>query len=267
MKVWRARVSGMIFALCFLATGTSFAQGANPQLQTAIDQFFEGQWEQTVEKLTLLLDEGELRIDERSQARKFIGLSYILLGEEERAVPVFKELARDDPSFDMRDLAIEGGEPPPKAVRYFGQAVLEVRQEEIKEREVQLRKTSRKVAFLRSMILPGWGQRYQGYRGRGFGLMGLTTASIAIAVWAELDYRDARDAYDRAPLGADFEKFYTEYQDRADRADLVLGVVGGIWLLNAIDAALQGPNITRPQISLKVPMGGDGLQVVYLKEF
>jgi len=263
---WRLR--GGVAVLCgLLAWSPVPAQEERPTLPQAVNQFYAGQWEQATAALYQLLQTGGLSQAERSQARKFIGLGHILRGQEDRAVAVFKDLVRDDPNFDMRSLAIEGEALPAPAIRSFGQAVVEVRQEEIRAWEAQLRTDWRQGAFLRSVVLPGWGQRYKGYGARSLMLMGLTAASIGYAVWADLSYRDAREAYDDAPSGSDFEKLYDEYQSQADRADRALGMIGGVWLLNVIDAAIQGPNLTQPQLSLQVPARGDGVQVVYLRRF
>ena len=88
------------------------------------------------------------------------------------------------------------------------------------------------------------------------------------AVSADLSYRDARDAYDNAGVGADFDKLHAEYSDKADLADLALAVVAAAWLLNVVDAATQGPNITTPPSGLSLaPAPDNGLQVVYRTSF
>ena len=88
-----------------------------------------------------------------------------------------------------------------KAVRHLGQAVLEVRREEELELQRLLSQVSPRGAFLRSAVLPGWGQRYQGARNRGYMMFALAAASIGTAVWAEGVYLDARQAYKTAPDG------------------------------------------------------------------
>lgn len=97
----------------------------------------------------------------------------------------------------MRDLALSyESEPTDFAVRYFAQATLQWRQEQLQRQHERLEQTSRTGAFIRSLALPGLGQRYQGYRGRSLALLSLAGASIAYAVVADRSYDDARDAYD-----------------------------------------------------------------------
>jgi tetratricopeptide (TPR) repeat protein len=238
-------------------------------LDAAGSLFEQGDWERAMAALNQLLEAGALSRQERSRARKFVGVGHVLLGEEEKAVEVFKELVRDDPDFGMAELALDDEEHLTAGVRYFGQAILEVRQEELRAYEVRLRQTSRRGAFLRSAVLPGWGQRYQGYRNRGWTMLGMVGASLGYAALAERSYREARDAYDEAPLNADFDALYEDYVDKADRADLALGIFGAVWLVNVIDAATQGPNISRSQVGLKFRETADrrGLQLIFLKAF
>jgi hypothetical protein len=184
-------------------------------------------------------------------------------------VEVFKDLVRDDRDFDMIALAIGDEEPNPEAVRYLGQAVMEVRREEFQALDALRRGTSRQSAFVRSAVFPGWGQRYRGYRKRGYMMIGLTAASIAYAVVADNTYRDARDAYDRASEGAEFNNLHTDFTDKSDRADLAIGFVAAAWLLNVIDAASQEANVSgiSSGLALAPSSDHDGLQVVYLKRF
>ncbi|MEW6756118.1 MAG: hypothetical protein AB1505_34850, partial [Candidatus Latescibacterota bacterium] len=161
-----------------------------------------------------------------------------------------------------------GAAPPPiQLVQRFGEAVVKVRQEEVRARQAALLRTSRSAAIGRSLVLPGWGHHYQGHRGRGYVLMTLTATSVATAVWSELGFRDARKAYDQAPAGADFDRLYTQYRHRSNRADLALGILGGLWAYSAFDAAVLGPNLSRPQLSLQPSPRGGGLAVVCLRSF
>ena len=126
-------------------------------LEQAIAQFYTGEWEQSIGVMNGLLENDSMELREQSRARKFIALGYILLGRPDEAVEVYKQIVRDDPAFDMDALTIQGGETPDEAVRYFGQALLEVRQEDMRTREAQLARTSRNGAILRSIVLPGLG--------------------------------------------------------------------------------------------------------------
>jgi len=207
---------------------------------------------------------------ERSTVRPYTAVDHIQLGAGEKAVAVFKDLVNDNPDFNMDDLTLEGEEKPdPEVVRYFGQAVLEVRREELQARAAQLSLTSRKAAFLHSALLPGWGQHYQGYRARGYMMLGMTGASVVYAVLARRWHKDAQGICEKAPRGADFDKLYDDYTRKTDRANFALGVVGAVWLFNVLDTVIQGPAVPRrpQQLSLNWQAPVNGLQVALIKRF
>jgi hypothetical protein len=151
-------------------------------------------------------------------------------------------------------------------------ALIQVRQEEQQIREARLREATDLEAFLRSALVPGWGQHYKGHTKRGYVMGGLVAASLAYAAITDWNYRDARDAYAAAPDGTSqstFSRLYDDYANKGDRADLALGIVGAVWLLNMIDAATQGANIEEPGqgVTLTVPGTGDGVGLVYHVRF
>lgn len=225
----------------------------------------DGDFEQSVRELSALLEQVELSTGQRTLARKTLAEAHMNLRQHEEAVQVYKQIVRDDRTFNMRAF---GEDPPAIFLKNFGQALLEVREDERRALEARLSRTSRAGALLRSAVLPGWGQRYQGYRNRGYMMVGFTAASIAYAVVVDQSYRDARDAYDGAGVGADFDGLYADYSDKADRADLALGIVAAVWLLNIVDAASQGPNITGPPSGLGLLPGREGgVQLAYRSRF
>ena len=256
---------GALLIPWFWAVAPAEAEDVDAALSQAIQLFQKLEWEQSVAELNRLLDSGELSPGQRTFARKTLAEAHMSLGQDEEAVQVYKQIVGDDRTFNMRSL---GEEPGARVLMNFSQAQWLVREEERRAYEAQLSQTSRRAALLRSVVLPGWGQRYQGYSKRGYFMLGMTTASIAYATIAEKSFQDAQDAYDRAAEGADFDKLHTDYTEKADRADLALGMVGAMWMLNVIDAASQGPNITGPPSGLGLaPARAGGLQVVYVTRF
>ncbi len=252
----------IIFALI---TGFAIQLSAQTQeegLTRAIRLYDDGYWEESVTSLNALLYEAPLTISQRTRAYLTLAKAYISLDEEPKAIESYKQIARENPALDMR---IFGEDASSMLLKNFGQALLEVREEERINREQQLANTSRRTAFFYSAAVPGWGQRYQGYRNRGYVMLGLTGASIAYAIIADRSYRNALDTYEKATPGANFERFYSDVEDQADRANLALSLVAGTWLFNMIDAGLQGPNITRPEgpISLTPPRKGLGMTFSY----
>lgn len=256
-----------VLMLCSGFMGRAGAQEADEDLQRAVALYENGDWEQAAGALEGLLDQGRLSQTGRTEAFKTLAFTYILLDDQANAVETFKEIVREDPEFDIDSLG--GDEASADVVRYFGQAVVEVLHEEREKYRATLMGTSRIRASLRSMLLPGWGQLYQGYTQRAYVMMGAALASGAYAVLAESAYRTARDEYTGASAGSDFNRLYDDYTRKADRADLALGLLGAVWLLNVIDAATQGPNVRESEegLDLTVSVREGVLQVACCARF
>lgn len=250
--------------LLLLGSGGAWAQDLEAELVQAVQLYQDGEWEAATQALTHLLETGQLSRSQRTRARQTLAEAYISLRQPEKAVEAYKQIVRDDRTFNMRSL---GEDPDARLLRHLGQAVLEVREEERRELEAQLSKVSRRAALVRSALLPGWGQRYQGYRWRGHVMLGLTLSSIAYAVVTEKDYRKARDGYEDAR--EEFEQRYDQYTSKADRADLALGIVGSLWVANMLDAVFQRPALPRVGVSLELKPLHDsaGLQVAFNRSF
>lgn len=71
------------------------------------------------------------------------------------------------------------------------------RAEELRKKEEAYRAAGphRMDAFLRSMVLPGWGQHYQGRKNAAYGLGGGFLAGLGISYYFEQRYNIARGAY------------------------------------------------------------------------
>lgn len=246
------------------------AQSPSERLSQAIQAHENGDASRAIPVLNELLASGSLTSSEVSQARKYLGLGHLLHEDEAAAVTVFKDLVGSDPDFTMNDLALSYEDAPDEyAVRFFAQATLEWRQEQLQRQRERLESTSRSGVLARSLVLPGLGQRYQGYRGRSWAMLGLTGAAVAYAVIADNSYRDAKDAYDGGQIGDDFEGLWRDYSDKADTADLAVAIVGAVWALNLVDAALSGPNLSGLESVHVAPLRSSpgGMQLALRKEF
>lgn len=245
------------------------SQDLQEELAKALQLHQDGEWESATQVLNHLLETGQLTRSQRTQARQALAEAYVFLKHSDQAVEVYKQLVRDDRTFNMRSL---GEDPDARLLWPFGKAVLEVRDEELKALETQYSQTSRRSALLRSTLLPGWGQRYQGYRWRGHVMLGLVVSSVAYAVVSEQSFRKARDYYDQAPITTtreEFESLYNDYDNKATLADLALGVASSVWAANVLDAAFQRPALVRPLHALQLgPIPGRaGMQVALVAKF
>ncbi len=114
---------------------------------------------------------------------------------------------------------------------------------------------SRFAAGLFSLIVPGTGQAYFGRPGRGFITLAAGAAAIAYGLsnfdrYAGLrdDYNSLRADYaaatvyaDLVAIKADLDETYTELQSERDELGTAVGVIGLVWFLNVVDAALLQP--------------------------
>jgi len=259
---------GMLMALAVAAMGQETSGAMETSLTKAIKLSDDGYWEAAVTELEGLLGTGTLSRGQRSQARRVLAEAYISLRKDAEAVAVYTQIIRDDRNFGMRSL---GENAPAQLLKNFGQALLQVRDEDLRAQEEQLSRTSGGAAMLRSVVLPGWGQRYLGYRARSYFHVAVSGAAVFQAYRSNSSFRDSRDKYDNAPEGADFDQLYDDYERKADLADLALGIVATAWLANVLDAAVLNPNIRRPtapaQAILVQPRPANGMQIAYVRKF
>lgn len=122
-------------------------------------------------------------------------------------------------------------------------------------REALGEKGQMSAAVYRSLVGPGWGQFYTGHPVQGtIALLGVAGA-IGFATWAYMDYTDKDDdlqkfrKHDPATLreGESGEQWIERAEaarmdanDAGTMLGISFGVVGGVWLLNVVDAAILG---------------------------
>lgn len=242
----------------------SHSEDSSQQVKRAVSLYLDGEWETAVPALGGLLAAGELSREDRLEALKYLALAHLKLGtakDKEDAVTAFGKLVRESPRIDTDVLRTpQETEVSPLVLGAFGRALIEVRNADIDARNAMFSRQSRGATLLRSGVLPGWGQRYRGYKNRGYMMLGLAITSAAYAAGVERDYRNAKHAYEDGKEGDSFEDLYGDYNRKADRADLAFGILGAVWLLNVVDAAIQGPNISEG-IILSTSGSRDGLQI------
>ena len=130
-----------------------------------------------------------------------------------------------------------GAEPPGEVVRYV--RVFD----------------PRPAAFERSLVLPGWGQRYKGETTKGWVLTGVWVAGMVASAAAIYRYRQLRADYDAAGdpdlASARYDAMNTWYKVR-NSALLGTAVV---WALTAVEAGVTGG----PDEALAVAPAPNGL--------
>jgi hypothetical protein len=130
----------------------------------------------------------------------------------------------------------------------------------VRELKITLSRKSEIRALGRSILVPGWGQVYEGSRGKGVLMMSAAAVAGAGLIWTHELYRDRVDQFDQArtafeqadQLGAQWDKLRADLDRASQRADrayerrkLALGVTAGVYLLSVVDllvfSSAQGP--------------------------
>ena len=127
----------------------------------------------------------------------------------------------------------------------------------------------------RSLAIPGWGQQYSGYRGKGTLITILQLATIGGAVATSLNarsawsnYDDTETAYNSAGLWSDFDTLYADLEDKHEKASsaatlqmITIGAAAAVYLYNVIDALM-----IEPKIDVKQDLGSFKIEPYIRKE-
>lgn len=118
---------------------------------------------------------------------------------------------------------------------------------------------SRPDAALRSVVLPGWGQRHRGATARGWVLTGTWAALLGGGVAAHLERGRQRDAYLGETDPDLVEARYRTYNAWHKTRGALLAGAGAVWAVAVIDALASGA--PEAPARLAVGPGGAGLRL------
>lgn len=179
------------------------------------------------------------------------------LGDSAWASIVLGELFRNDPrqARGIMDLPKDDAQ---------ALVLLEMKQMRRRDRQDKISATSSLKAGLRSLILPGWGQRYRGRKTRG-NVISAAAGVFAIG-WALADrsYQSALDLYRRTSEldlnlpsrtgGPDdpnpFEERYSRVESRATRARAMGVALASVWVYGITENFIVQPG----RITLTLPL-------------
>jgi hypothetical protein len=136
-------------------------------------------------------------------------------------------------------------------------------------------RSGRFKAALRSLLVPGAGQRYMGREAQGNFFLSMTASLAAATIVAHDVFLDARRdqaeaqyRFDNAHSAAEIREARSELEDAADRVDdrnvlrwTVFGVTAGMYLWNIIDAFQSGDNGPSNDLSWSLAPTSDGVMV------
>lgn len=226
------------------ATGRAMLDSAAAHVVAeSVDLYDDAQYERAVEQLhTVVPLDGIVGRATAASIHKYLAFNYVAMGRQDLARREFQTALRVDPKLTLGEDAVIA----PKLRRLF----VAIRREAItRSRESTLRNT-----ILRSLLVPGWGQVYQGQRIKGYGFIIAQTGLVAGMVFAIRSFNTARDAYVRfnsdealalynrrrslEDVNEALRVRYDRYASSARRANVLIGLSAGVWGLNLIDALL-----------------------------
>jgi len=133
-----------------------------------------------------------------------------------------------------------------------------IAESELHEFRLHLRMTpmSRKSAVMRSLMLAGSGQRYEGRTKMGWVLTGVEVGGLLTALLSDVmaqnhkdDYLLARDDYNSAFIAADLDYYRALMDDKydamtgaLDRRNIALAAAAGAVIVSVLDAWLRFPS-------------------------
>lgn len=121
--------------------------------------------------------------------------------------------------------------------------------------DITLVKKTRTKAFFRSVVFPGWGQKYYGNKTKSTVIAVGALASALGYMHYKSDYDDKVDEYNAAKLAFAAERNYSKLSsleqrvwatqkdanDAEDKVNLLIAMTAGVYLLNLLDTILLFP--------------------------
>ena len=127
-------------------------------------------------------------------------------------------------------------------------------------------KKSRGDAFFRSLLVPGWGQSYNGDDVKAGVFLGSGLALVGVSVAETLRFNGARDDYRNAKNTPDAVSGYDRMSNLNREKKIAYLVTGVFWGFNAVEAFLSGTSASEVHVDLAATApahGGTGVALAY----
>jgi hypothetical protein len=105
-------------------------------------------------------------------------------------------------------------------------------------------------------LIPGAGQAYNGQRGKALVMGALGLGGLIGMVVTKGSAESARDSYDAAGAGADFDALVADFDSKRSSHHLMAGLTTGICVLSAVDAFVSANRNRRGGTSVSLVPGG-----------
>lgn len=238
----------IVIFLCLMFSCALHAQESPPPL-TEVQRAYEALRFDAAENLgrLALQHSEEYSASELVQLHLIMGYLGYLRKQPETARANFESALSLQPDLTLDSLLVS-----PKIVRMFEQVKNEYRVGLASQRpavKYVMVEDQRLHALRRSLLLPGWGQRYLRKNTRG----AIYTTGFIIATGFGLAFHVAQNQAHRSYLAAttpnQIERRYDIYNQRYRIRNAAVVIAGGVWVANVIDVMLAPPLMLRASAS------------------
>jgi len=229
----------MVAILAGLAFGQATPDEGNilKMLEQSKTYYNTGEYEKAIAELERALNVlYKLKQNDRVEAYKYLGYSYVAFGDVVKAKESFKRALSINP-----DLKLDPATVSPKIIQVFEQARAEMPKTVVGDtipEEPAYKRVDYAGAALRSAVLPGWGQMYKGDVGKGRIVMIGALSSLGGAIVSGILEKKTHNAYRNDPNGGTYGTYNFFY----NITRICLVGFAGTWLFGVFDAAMVRPS-------------------------
>lgn len=125
-------------------------------------------------------------------------------------------------------------------------------------------KRSRADAGFRSLLIPGWGQSYNGDDTKAIVFLGVGAALVGATAFEFYQYGKITDEYRASKTTPEAVRNYDRRVEANRLAYALVGITGAFWAGNAVEAFISGNSVPKVNVEAALPdSGGAGMQLAY----
>ena len=240
----------LVFMVVIGTFGIAGAQDVPPYVREAEVRYKQGDYRGAIGYLLAVPGVAQLSpkltsMNRDSRARLFydLGCCYLAAGDSLHADWAFRE------AFALNN-RLDGGYFENADSGTFWWALLHG------EEAARRLKTKRLFSVMRSLFVPGWGQFYRGYKKKGYAFLGAVVGTSVVLGIQHRNFQSAINHYNQTTIFQHVNQRYTnedgtrytEWEARhrdvkssKKRVNILIGVLGAIWVLNLFDSAVFEP--------------------------
>ncbi len=264
-----------IVVMVLILSGAVFSQGAQDEsdilqiLERSKLYYNNGEYEKAITELEKALNLlYKLKQNDRVEAYKYLGFSYVAFGDIVKAKESFKKALSLNP-----DLTLDPTTVSPKIIQVFEAAKAEIPALDTSairvgtKPEPEYKRPDYGGALIRSTVFPGWGQFYKGDRQKGMLVLVGTGSCLGATIFSALMESAAHEKY------LEDEDKYKAYNFWFNMTRIGLVSTGAFWLYGIFDAAFIKSKTQTSLGSVNNKSGfvfapaGDKIRLGYIKRF